>query len=165
MNVEIGTVAAQFLFWEYFIFVEFSVFVLCSVRVITSGPRLEPAIRSPQSLFSLILLCVIPQNRWLLMVRRKLPLTQRTLFEIRLKGHGNEADFLGFFRNWVLIDPLHYISSRSAFDFKFAEISPRLGESANRRLSDSASRGVTDSPTWRVGESTTVLLLWAWLIS
>ncbi len=39
-----------------------------------------------------------------------------------LKGHGNEADFLGFCRNWVLIDPLHYLPRRSAFGFEFAEI-------------------------------------------
>jgi hypothetical protein len=82
-----------------------------------------------------------------------------------LKGHGNEADFLGFFcRNLFLMDPLHYLSSRSDFGFEFAEIfviekrlpdsairrvgdSP-LGESGSRRLSDSASRGVDDSPTW-----------------
>ena len=30
--------------------------------------------------------------------------------------------FWGFCRNWVLIDPLHYLSSRSDFDFEFAEI-------------------------------------------
>jgi hypothetical protein len=70
--------------------------------------------------------------------------------------------FWGFCRNWVLIDPLHYLSSRSAFGFKFAEIfiiendSPthrvgesafeglkeKLGESESRRLPDSANRGV-----------------------
>ncbi len=82
--------------------------------------------------------------------------------------------FWGFCRNWVLIDPLHYLSSRSAFGFEFAEIfviekrlpdlasaSRRVGESATLRLgksgscwlSDSASRGVDDSPTRRVGES------------
>jgi hypothetical protein len=39
-----------------------------------------------------------------------------------LKEHGNEADFLVFCRNWFLIDPLHYNSSRSDFGFKFVEI-------------------------------------------
>ncbi len=66
--------------------------------------------------------------------------------------------FWGFCRNWVLIDPLHYLSSRSAFGFEFAEIfviEKRLPESASRRLSGSASRGVADSPTRWVGESTT----------
>jgi hypothetical protein len=28
----------------------------------------------------------------------------------------------GLCRNWFLIDPLHYLSSRSAFGFEFAEI-------------------------------------------
>jgi hypothetical protein len=99
-----------------------------------------------------------------------------------LKGHGNEADFLGFCRNWILVDPLHYFSSRSAFGFEFAEIfviekrlpnwrvgdSPtrQVGESAfeclkekreseSRRLPDSANRGVANSPTQRVGVSPT----------
>jgi hypothetical protein len=52
-----------------------------------------------------------------------------------LKGHGNEADFLGFLQKLVLIDSLHYLSSRS-------KLAPRLGELGSRRLSDSASRGV-----------------------
>ncbi len=42
-----------------------------------------------------------------------------------LKGHGNEADFLGFLQKLVphrLIDPLHYLSSHSAYGFEFAEI-------------------------------------------
>jgi hypothetical protein len=30
--------------------------------------------------------------------------------------------FWGFCRNWLLIDPLHYLSSRSDFGFEFAEI-------------------------------------------
>ncbi len=54
---------------------------------------------------------------------------------IGLKGHGNEADFLG--RNWFLIDPLHYLSSRSDFGFEFAEIyviEKRLPESESRLL-------------------------------
>jgi hypothetical protein len=58
--------------------------------------------------------------------------------------------FWGFCRNWFLIDPLDYLSSRSAFGFVFAEIFE-----IEKRLRDSASRGVDDSPTWRVGESTT----------
>jgi hypothetical protein len=64
--------------------------------------------------------------------------------------------FLGFCRNWFLIDPLHYLSSRSGFGFEFAEIfviEKRLPDSLIRRLSDLASRGVDGSPTWRVGES------------
>jgi hypothetical protein len=30
--------------------------------------------------------------------------------------------FWGFCRNWFLIDPVHFLSSRSDFGFKFAEI-------------------------------------------
>ena len=55
--------------------------------------------------------------------------------------------FWGFCRNWFLIDPLDYLSSRSAFGFVFAEIFE-----IEKRLRDSASRGVDDSPTWRVGD-------------
>ncbi len=65
-----------------------------------------------------------------------------------LKGHGNEADFLGFCRNWFLIDPLHYLSSRSEFGFEFAEIFV-----IDKRFPNSASPGVGNSPTQRVGES------------
>jgi hypothetical protein len=36
-----------------------------------------------------------------------------------LKGHGNEADFLGFCRNRFGIGSLHYISSRSDLGFVF----------------------------------------------
>jgi hypothetical protein len=56
--------------------------------------------------------------------------------------------FWGFFRNWFLIDPFHYLSSRSDFGFEFAEIfviEKRLTDSTSLRLSDSASRGVADS--------------------
>jgi hypothetical protein len=67
--------------------------------------------------------------------------------------------FWGFCRNWFLIDPLHYLLSRSDIGFKFAEIfviekrftdSPthRIGESAFECLKEnSASRGVANSPT------------------
>ena len=58
--------------------------------------------------------------------------------------------FWGFCRNWVLIDPLHYLSSRSAIGFEFAEIFV-----IEKRLPDSPSRGVDDSPTRRVGELAT----------
>ncbi len=39
-----------------------------------------------------------------------------------LKRHGNEVDFLGFLHKWVRHRYLNYISSRSDFDFEFAEI-------------------------------------------
>ncbi len=58
--------------------------------------------------------------------------------------------FWGFCRNGVLIDPLHYLSSRSAFGFEFAEIFV-----FKKRLPDSANRGVANSPTLRVGELST----------
>jgi hypothetical protein len=45
--------------------------------------------------------------------------------------------FWGFCRNWFLIDPLHYFSSRSDFGFEFAEIFV-----IEKRLSDWASQGV-----------------------
>jgi hypothetical protein len=61
--------------------------------------------------------------------------------------------FWGFCRNWVLIDPLHYLSSRSAFGFEFAEIFV-----IEKRLPELASRGVGDSPTQRVRESLTLRL-------
>jgi hypothetical protein len=61
--------------------------------------------------------------------------------------------FWGFCSNWVLIDPLHYLSSRSAFGFEFAEIFV-----IEKQLPDSPSRGVGDSPTRRVGELLTLRL-------
>ncbi len=78
--------------------------------------------------------------------------------------------FWGFCRNWVLIDPLHYLSSRSAYGFEFAEIfviKKRLPDSPSRGVSESGSRWLIDSPsrgvgfwmfkskTWQVGESST----------
>ncbi len=58
--------------------------------------------------------------------------------------------FWGFCRNWVLIDPLQYLSSRSAFGYKFAEI---FVIEKRCRLPHSLSRGVGNSTTRRVGES------------
>ncbi len=43
--------------------------------------------------------------------------------------------FWGFRRNWFLVSPLHYLSSRSDFDFEFEEIfvmEKQLPESPNR---------------------------------
>jgi hypothetical protein len=45
--------------------------------------------------------------------------------------------FWGFCRNWILIDPLRYLSSRSDFGFEFVEIFV-----IEKRLLDSPSRGV-----------------------
>jgi len=54
-----------------------------------------------------------------------------------LKGHGNEADFLGFCRNRFGIGSLHYIYSRSDLGFVFPEIFV-----IEKGLPDSTSRGV-----------------------
>jgi hypothetical protein len=53
--------------------------------------------------------------------------------------------FWGFCRNWFLIDPLHYLSSRSDFGFEFVEIFV-----IENNLT---SWGVHDFPTRRVRES------------
>jgi hypothetical protein len=75
-----------------------------------------------------------------------------------LKGHGNEADFLGLCRKWFFISPLHYLSGRSDFGFEFTEISifekwlPAITAPGSRRLSVSVIRGVANSPyrvSWR----------------
>ncbi len=45
-------------------------------------------------------------------------------FNPPIKGHGNQADFLGFLHKLVrhTVGPLHYNSSRSDFGFEFAGI-------------------------------------------
>ncbi len=67
--------------------------------------------------------------------------------------------FWDFCIHRFLMSPLHYLSSRSDFDFKFAEIFviEKLGESGSRWLSDSAR--VADSLTRQVRESTTLRLI------
>ncbi len=67
--------------------------------------------------------------------------------------------FLGFYKNWFLIDPLHYLSSRFDFGFEFAEIfviKKRLPDSPRRRvgfwmfkrkLAKSGSWWLPDSPS------------------
>ncbi len=58
-----------------------------------------------------------------------------------MKGHGNEADFLGVFAEiWFLIDPLQYLSNRSAFGFDFTEIFIIEKRMFNRKLEESGSR-------------------------
>jgi hypothetical protein len=56
-----------------------------------------------------------------------------------LKGHGNEADFLGLLHKPVQYRSitLRFISSRSDFGFEFAEVFV-----IKKRLPDSPSRGV-----------------------
>ncbi len=67
--------------------------------------------------------------------------------------------FWGFYRNWFLMSPLHYLSSRSDFCFEFAEIfifEKRLAaitDRGSRRLPASLIRGVGDSQHHRYGES------------
>jgi hypothetical protein len=62
-----------------------------------------------------------------------------------LKVHGREEDLLGFLQKLVPHRSLHYLSSRSDFGLKFAEIfiiEKQLPNLTSRRLSDSASLGV-----------------------
>jgi hypothetical protein len=74
-----------------------------------------------------------------------------------LKGHGNEADFLGFLQKLgphrsitLPFEPFRYWL-RIRGDIPNQKTTPRLGKSGSRRLSDSASRGVDDLPTQRAG--------------
>ncbi len=70
--------------------------------------------------------------------------------------------FWGFCRNWFLMSPFHYLSSRSDFCFEFAEIfvfekrlgryqrygqspTPRITDTRSRRLPTSLICGVADS--------------------
>jgi hypothetical protein len=92
--------------------------------------------------------------------------------KIRLLARAMRLVFRDFCINWILIDPLHYLSSRSDFGFDsphrwvgesaiecLKEKSPhwwvwescRVGEWG--RLPSLASRGVADSPHRRVGEA------------
>ncbi len=67
---------------------------------------------------------------------------------LQLKGHGNEADFLGFLQKLVPHRSLTLPFEPFDFGFKFAEIFV-----IEKRLPDSACQGVDDSPTRRDGES------------
>ncbi len=65
-----------------------------------------------------------------------------------LKGHGNEADFLGFLQksvwHWSLtlyFEPFRFWL-RIRGDIRNRKTTRRLGESGSCRLSDSANRGV-----------------------
>jgi hypothetical protein len=76
-----------------------------------------------------------------------------------LKGHGNEADFLGFLQKWVPhrsltlpFEPFQFWL-RIRGDIRNQKTTPRLAESGSRLLSDSASQGVGESGSRRVGES------------
>ncbi len=82
-----------------------------------------------------------------------------------LKGHGNEADFLGFLqklglhRSLTLPFELFRFWLRIRGDIRNRKTTPRLAESGSWWLSDLASRGVGfwmfKRKTWRVGESAT----------
>jgi hypothetical protein len=103
MNVEIGTEAPIFFFWEYL----FKIFGILSLQC---GPGHGE--------------------------------------DSDLKGHGNEADFLGFLQKLdphrsltVSFEPFRFWL-RIRGDIRNRKTTPRLGESESRRLPDSASRGV-----------------------
>ncbi len=72
--------------------------------------------------------------------------------------------FWGFWRNLFLIDPLHYLSNRSDFGFKFVEIfiiEKRLSKSGSWRLSDLVSWGVVKSRFFEcLKENSTSLRVW-----
>jgi hypothetical protein len=67
--------------------------------------------------------------------------------------------FWGFCRNWFLMSPLHYLSSRSDFGFEYAEIFvfekqlPAITDMGSRQLRVSVIREVGDFPHHRYGES------------
>ncbi len=69
--------------------------------------------------------------------------------------------FWGFCRNWFLTSPLHYLSGRFDFGFKFAEIFvfekrlPAISDTGSRRLCVSVIRGVANSPHHWYAESPT----------
>ncbi len=60
-----------------------------------------------------------------------------------LKGHGNEADFLGFLQKLgsltLPFEPFRFWL-RIRGDIRNRKTTPRLGESASRRLGESGSR-------------------------
>jgi hypothetical protein len=68
-----------------------------------------------------------------------------------LKGHGNEADFLGFLQKLVPHESLTLPFGRSDFGFEFAETSifekrlPAITDTGSYRLSVSLSRGVANT--------------------
>jgi hypothetical protein len=67
----------------------------------------------------------------------------------------------GLSRNWFLMRPLHYLSSRSYFGFEFAEIFvfekrlPAFTDMGSRRLRVSLIQGVANSPHHWYAESPT----------
>ncbi len=69
-----------------------------------------------------------------------------------LKGHGNEADFLGFLQKLVPHESLtlpfgpfrFWLQIRGVI--RIRKTTPRLNDTGSRRLSDSTIRGVDDSP-------------------
>ncbi len=71
--------------------------------------------------------------------------------------------FWGFCRNWILMGPLHYLSSHSDFDFDFAEIFifekrlPAIFDTGSCRLLVSMIR-VANSPHHWYAESPTPLI-------
>jgi hypothetical protein len=76
---------------------------------------------------------------------------------ISLEGHGNEADFLGFYEKSVRhrFLTLHFEPFRFGLrirgDIRNRKTTPRLGESATLRLGESGSHRLTDSPSRGVG--------------
>jgi hypothetical protein len=80
-----------------------------------------------------------------------------------LKGHGNEADFLGFLQKLVPHRSLTLPFEPFRFWLRIrGDIRNRKNNSPTRRVRESAfeclnensaSRRVSDSPTWRVGKS------------
>jgi hypothetical protein len=70
---------------------------------------------------------------------------------ISLKGHGNEADFLGFLQKLVPHWSLQYLSSHAAFGFELAEIFVIEKQLPDSATLDLGSRQLPDSPSRRVG--------------